>query len=49
MELCSGVGKEPVKSLWVKIRRQTDMVAFEVGICCRPPDQEEVVAEVFFR
>lgn len=48
MKLCSGTGKEPVKSLCIKISRQTNMVAFAVGICYRPPDQEEVVAEVFF-
>ena len=49
MELCPGMGKETAESLWVKISRQTDMVAVAVGICYRPPAQEEVVTEPFFR
>lgn len=36
MKLCFGMSQEPVKSLWVKISRQTNMDAAVVVICSKP-------------
>ena len=44
-----GTGDVPAESLWVRIKRQTNMVDIVVGVCYRPPKQEEEVDEVFFR
>lgn len=42
MQLCPEMADEPVESLWVGIRGQT-IIGDGVGICFRPPDQEEVL------
>ena len=42
------MGDEPTESLWVMINRQTNVDNTVVGVCYRPPDQEEV-DEAFFR
>lgn len=46
MELCLGTDEVPAKTLWVRIKGQTNMDDTVVGICCRLPYQEEV-DEVF--
>ena len=40
---------EQVESLWVKIKGQPNMGDTVVGVCYRPPDQEEEVDEAFYR
>lgn len=46
MQLCLEMANDPVESLWVRIRGQTIM-GDGVGICFRPPDEEEVVMRPF--
>jgi len=41
------VDDEPTESLWVRIKKQTNMGNMVVDICCRPPDQEEEVDETY--
>lgn len=40
---------EPSESFWVNIKEQTSMGVVVVCVCCRPPDQEQQVAEVLYR
>lgn len=40
-ELGLGTDDEPADSLWVGIRRQPMVGEIVVGLCYRPPDQEE--------
>lgn len=41
MELCVGMGKEPLESLWIRIKGRTGKnVSFIMGACYRPLDQE---------
>lgn len=43
MELCMGMGKEPMESLWIRIKGRTGKdVSFIVVACYRPLDQEQV-------
>lgn len=48
MELCQEMNDEPTEGLWVRIKKETSMGNVVVGICYRPPDQEEA-DEVFYR
>ena len=48
MELCLGTDDEPAGSCWVTLREQTKAGDAVVGVCHRPPDQEEG-DEAFFR
>lgn len=41
MDLCLEMDDEPAQSLWVRITRHAN-VNDVVGVCYRPPDQEEV-------
>ena len=45
-ELCLGIGGETAGSLSVRIRWQTKMSFIVVGVCYRPPEQEEEVDEL---
>ena len=45
-ELMTGDNK--VESLWVKIRGRADKADILVGICYRPPNQDEEIGEVFY-
>ncbi|GAB0176868.1 hypothetical protein GRJ2_000152000 [Grus japonensis] len=49
MELCLGMDDELTESLRVRIKEQTGMGDIVVGICYRPPDQEEQVDEALYR
>lgn len=49
MELCLGMGNDPAGTLWVSISVQSNVGSTVVGVCYRPPSQEEVKHEVFFR
>ena len=44
-ELMAGDGK--VESLWVKVRGRADKADILVGVCYRPPSQDEETDEVF--
>jgi len=41
MELRLGMDEEPTESLWVKIKGRTGTGNITVGVCYRPPDQDE--------
>ena len=41
-------GDNMVESLWVKIRERADKADILVGICYRPPNQDEETDEVFY-
>jgi len=49
IDLCLGVDEERVKSLWVRIKGQTNMCDTVVGVYYWPLDQKEEFSEVFFR
>ena len=40
-------GNDKVESLWVKIREKTNRTGILVGICYRPPNQNEVTDKTF--
>lgn len=42
-------GKRALENLWLRIKEQTSVGDTAVGICCRPPDPAEQVAEAFHR
>ena len=44
-----GAGTERARSLWVRAKGQASMGDTAVGVCYRPPDQEEEVNEAFYR
>lgn len=46
VEIYCGTGEEPAGSLWIRVRRQTNM-GHVVCVCYKPPGQEE--REVYFR
>ena len=46
-ELCLRNSHDEVKSLWVKIKDRSSKGHLMVGVCYRPPDQEEAVGEAF--
>ena len=41
MELCLGMHEEPTESLWVRIKGRAGTGDIIVGVCYRPPDQED--------
>ncbi|GAB0190981.1 hypothetical protein GRJ2_001563400 [Grus japonensis] len=41
MELCLGMGEEPPESLWVSIKGRAGTGDTIVGVCYRPPNQED--------
>ena len=41
-------GDDKVESSWVKIRGRADKADILVGICYRPPNQDEETDEVFY-
>jgi len=49
MELCLGIDEEPTESLWVRIKARAGTGDIIVGVCYRPPDQEEWVDEGLYR
>ena len=46
---CPGADEERVESLWVRIKGQAGMGDAVVGVCYRPPDQDEEADEAFYR
>lgn len=49
MELCLGTGEELTESLWVRLRRQEGLGDSIMGVCYRPPNQEDQEDEALFR
>ncbi|GAB0204540.1 hypothetical protein GRJ2_002919600 [Grus japonensis] len=49
MELHLGTDEEQTKSLWVRIKGSTGTGDIIVGVCYRPPDQEDQVDKAFYR
>lgn len=45
MELCFGMGEEPMGSLWIRIKGRTGKGDIIMSACHRPLDQEEQVDE----
>ena len=41
-------GGDKVESLWFKIRGRADKADILVGVCFRPPNQDEETNEVFY-
>ena len=41
-------GDDRAESLWIKIRGRADKADILVGICYRPPNQDEETDEVFY-
>ena len=41
-------GENKVESLWVKIRGRADKADILVGVCYRPPNQDEDTDELFY-
>ncbi|GAB0179153.1 hypothetical protein GRJ2_000380600 [Grus japonensis] len=49
MELHLGMDEEPIKSLWVRIKGRAGTGDIIVGICYRPPDQDNQADEALYR
>jgi len=51
MELHLGMDEEPTKSLWVRIKGRAEAGTGDitVGVCYRPPDQEDLADEALYR
>ena len=48
-EPCLGRADEPTESLWVRIEEKMGKGGILVGVCYRPPDQEEQADEALYR
>ena len=46
---CSDFAELEVESLWVRIRGRANRANILVGVCCRPPNQDEETDEAFYR
>lgn len=44
----TGMGEEPTKSIGVRIKGMAETEDIRVGVCNRPPDQEDQVDEALF-
>ena len=49
IELCLGTDDEPSESLWVSTKEKTGKGDIVVGVCYKPPDQEEPADETLYR
>ena len=49
MELRLGMDEEPTERLWVRIKGRAGTGDIIVGICYRPPDQEDRADEALYR
>ena len=49
MELCLGMDEEVTKSLWVRIKDRAGTGDIIVGVCYRPPDQENRADKALYR
>jgi len=49
MELRLGMDEEPTENLWVKIKGRAGASDTTVGVCYRPPDQDQQVDEALYR
>jgi len=49
MELCLGLDEEPKEGLWLEIKCRAEKGDITVGVCYRPPDQDERADEALCR
>ena len=49
LELCLGMDEELTESLWVRIKGKAGTGDVIVGVCYRPPDQEDRADEALYR
>ncbi|PKU34212.1 dtw domain-containing protein 2 [Limosa lapponica baueri] len=49
MELCLGMDEKPTESLWVRIKGRAEAGDITVGVCYRPPNQEDRADEALYR
>jgi len=49
MEICLGMDEEPMESLRVKIKGRAGTGDIRLGVCYRPPEQDERADEAFYR
>ncbi|PKU37033.1 dtw domain-containing protein 2 [Limosa lapponica baueri] len=49
MELHLGMDEEPTENLWVRIKGSTGAGNVTVGVCYRPPDQDNGAIEALYR
>lgn len=49
IEICLGVDDEQAESLRIRIKHQTSKGEIAVGVCYRPPEQEDKVDKAFYR
>jgi len=49
MELRLGLNEEPTESLWVRIKGRSGTGDIIVGVCYRPPDQEDQADKALYR
>lgn len=49
VEFCYGLCDGLVRSLWARIRGKANTGNMVVGICLRPPSQEDKIYEGFYR
>jgi len=49
MELCLGMDEEPTESLWVRNKGSAGTGDVIVGVCYRPPNQEDGADEALYR
>ena len=47
--LCLGMDEEPTESLWVRIKGRAGTSDIIVGVCYRPPNQEDQADETLYR
>lgn len=41
-------GNDKIESLWVRLRGRANKADILVGLCCRPPNQDEEMDEEFY-
>jgi len=49
LELCLGMDGEPTEISWVRTEGRAGTIEVIMGICYRPPDQEDLVDETLYR
>lgn len=42
-------GNNRVECLWVRIRGKAKRADIMVGVCCRPPNQDEEAQKIFYK
>jgi len=42
-------GNDSIECLWVRVRGKANKAAIMLGVCCRPPDQDQEADEMFYK